>query len=34
MLGMNDYLTSGGHFEFLKNNGAVGVNNLKVGNLL
>ncbi|WP_241773689.1 fimbria/pilus outer membrane usher protein [Rickettsia asembonensis] len=24
MLGMNDYLISGGHFEFLKNNGAVG----------
>jgi len=33
MLGMTDYLTSGGHFEFLKNNGAVGVtNNLKIGN--
>ncbi|MFV9901047.1 MAG: fimbria/pilus outer membrane usher protein [Rickettsia conorii subsp. raoultii] len=32
-LGMNDYLTSGGHFEFLKNNGAVWVtNNLKIGN--
>ncbi|MGN7620298.1 hypothetical protein [Rickettsia amblyommatis] len=33
MLGMNDYLTSGGHFEFLKNNGTVGVtNNFKIGN--
>ncbi|MFV0251093.1 MAG: hypothetical protein AB8U53_01065 [Rickettsia aeschlimannii] len=33
MLGVNDYLTSGRHFEFLKNNGAVGVtNNLKIGN--
>ncbi|MGG2344973.1 hypothetical protein [Rickettsia amblyommatis] len=30
---MNDYLTSGGHFEFLKNNGTVGVtNNFKIGN--
>ncbi|HJD60153.1 MAG TPA: fimbria/pilus outer membrane usher protein [Rickettsia endosymbiont of Omalisus fontisbellaquei] len=33
MLGMTDYLTSGGHFEFLKSDGAVGVtNNLKIGN--
>lgn len=31
MLGINDYLTSGGHFEFLKNDGAIGVtNNLKL----
>ncbi|BDU60618.1 hypothetical protein FLA4_10280 [Candidatus Rickettsia kotlanii] len=33
MLGMNDYLTSGGHFEFLKNHEAVVVtNNLKIRN--
>jgi len=33
MLGINDYLTSGGHFEFLKNNGTIGAtNNFKVGN--
>ncbi|WP_341794269.1 hypothetical protein [Rickettsia endosymbiont of Rhinocyllus conicus] len=33
MLGINDYLTSGGHFEFLKNNGTVGTtSNFKIGN--
>ncbi|MCC8377310.1 MAG: fimbria/pilus outer membrane usher protein [Rickettsia endosymbiont of Graphium doson] len=33
MFGINDYLTSGGHFEFLKNNGTVGTtSNFKIGN--
>ncbi|HJD56332.1 MAG TPA: fimbria/pilus outer membrane usher protein [Rickettsia endosymbiont of Pyrocoelia pectoralis] len=33
MFGVTDSLTSGGHFEFLKSDGAVGItNNLKLGN--
>lgn len=34
MRGMNDYWTSGLHFEFLKNNASIGVtNNIKIGRI-